>query len=416
MATLQSTISLSALTKPALLTWHSFIVTLSLKDLGPHVGPTTAALVHAWPSLGSEERELAKRTIDYILNDAFGELGEYVDDIVDFSSVPELQTRAHKLQEARRNVTITDRLERILERTYSDNNTVVVQALGELRTFMLVEQSDFVQSLASGDAFDALIGRITRALLSVACRDGDNIETLRFLAFDCLGILGAVDPDRFDIPFPEEDMIVLNNFRDENEAMDFAKYLIQNALVGAFRSTSDLKYQSHLAFAIQELLKFCKFTPELAIAGASVPLKVRNRWSSLPKHVLETVTPLLEGKFAISNTSMTVNCQHPIYPGQQTYREWLQLWTAFLITEVQGDMAKTTFDAFRLAVRNKDVGVAHQLLPHLVLHILISGSEDTAQKIRAEIVSVLEDQLDATSNSSPDKRLLSAQVSIQCRD
>ncbi|KAL5508165.1 hypothetical protein ACEPAH_5783 [Sanghuangporus vaninii] len=416
MATLQSTIGLAPLSRAALLTWHSFTVTLSLKDLGPHVGPTTAALVHIWPSLGLEERELAKRTIDYILNDAFGELGEYVDDIVDFSSVPELQMRAHKLREARRSISIKDRLERVLERTYSDNNTVVIQALEELRTFMLMEQPDFVQSLASGDAFDPLIGQLTKALLVVACRDGDNIESLRLLAFDCLGILGAVDPDRFDIPFPDDDMIVLSNFRDENEAMDFAKYLIQNTLVGAFRSTSDLKYQSHLAFAIQELLKFCRFTSDLAIAGTSVPLKVRNRWSSLPKHVLETVTPLLEGKFAISSTSVAVNCQHPIYPGQQTYREWLQLWTAFLIGQVQGVTAKTIFDAFRLAVRNKDVGVAHQLLPHLVLNILISGSDDVTQKIRNEIVSVLEDQLDATSDSSADKRLLSAQAIFMLMD
>lgn len=54
--------------------------------------------------------------------------------------------------------------------------------------------------------------------------------------------------------------------------------------------------------------------------------------------------------------------------------------------------------------------VAHHLLPHLVLNILISGNEDDAQGIRAEIMVVLEDQVDSESNSTSDKRLLSAQA------
>ncbi|EJD01349.1 uncharacterized protein FOMMEDRAFT_111106 [Fomitiporia mediterranea MF3/22] len=416
MATLQTTVSLVPLSHAALQTWHSFVVTLSLKDLGPHVGPTTATLVNIWPSLRPEEQAVAKRTIDYILYDAYNSLGEYANDIVDFSIIPEIQTRANKLRSIKRGASAKERLERILERSYSDNNTVVVQALQELKSFLQNQHGNFVQNLASGDVFDPLVGHIMRALLAVTCRDGENIEALRLLAFECLGILGAADPDRFDIQFPDDEMIVLGNYKDENEAMNFAKHLIQNTLVGAFRSTSDLKYQGHLAFAIQELLRFCKFTPDLAIPGAAVPLKIRNRWTSLPKHVLETVTPLLDGKFAVSNTNIAVNLQHPIYPGQATYREWLQLWTAYLITQATGEMAKAIFNSFRLTVRNKDVGVAHQLLPHLVLNILISGPDDATQKIQAEIVAVLNDQLDAASSSSSDKRLLSAQAIFMLMD
>jgi hypothetical protein len=68
------------------------------------------------------------------------------------------------------------------------------------------------------------------------------------------------------------------------------------------------------------------------------------------------------------------------------------------------------FGVFRQAVRNKDVVVAHHLLPHLVLNILISGHDADAQNIRAELLIVLEDQVDPDSRSSEDKKLLSAQV------
>jgi serine/threonine-protein kinase ATR len=67
--------------------------------------------------------------------------------------------------------------------------------------------------------------------------------------------------------------------------------------------------------------------PALVAAGqtTSLSIKVRNRWNALPKHVLETVTPLLEGRFTL-NQSLTSDIQHPIYPAQSMYREWIQLW------------------------------------------------------------------------------------------
>jgi len=64
------------------------------------------------------------------------------------------------------------------------------------------------------------------------------------------------------------------------------------------------------------------------------------------------------------------------------------------------------------AVRNKDVAVAHHILPHLVLNILISGKEEDVQGIRLELLAVLEDQVDVDSGSTADKKLLSAQVCL----
>ena len=99
----------------------------------------------------------------------------------------------------------------------------------------------------------------------------------------------------------------------------------------------------------------------------------------------------------------------PIYPQYRTYREWLQQWATWLISEANGE-AQKIFQPFRSVVRNKDVGVAHHLLPHLVLHLLVSGEDDKLWSIRSEILAVLQDQVNDKSSSSADKKLLSAQV------
>lgn len=412
MATLQTTLAIPDLAEVVLASWFSFLTTLYPSDVGPHVGPTTASFVSSWSTFTNTGRKHAKKTLDFIL-DVGKDLGKHLDEVVDLSIIPDLQDAHQQLTTLRKRWTSRDKLLRILERSSSDNNTVAMQALGELKAFMLVEHRDFARTLPSGDIFDPLVGQILSALFAAACRDGDDTEMLRLLAFECVGVLGAVDPDRCEIGFSDPRMIVLSNFTDEGESVLFALHLIKDILVGAFRSTSDIKYQSHLAYSIQELLHFCKFTPALVASGStqSVPLKVRSRWNSLPKHVLETVTPLLEARFTL-NQKPPAGIKYPIYPNHSTYREWIQTWTGHLITQASGTTAQTIFGVFRSAVRNKDVGVAHHLLPHLVLNILISGNDEDALSIRKELLVVLEDQVGQDSGSTADKKLLSAQVCI----
>jgi serine/threonine-protein kinase ATR len=83
---------------------------------------------------------------------------------------------------------------------------------------------------------------------------------------------------------------------------------------------------------------------------------------------------------------------------------------SYLITKVSGPVAQLLFGVFRSAVRNKDVVVAHHLLPHLVLSILISGNDDDALAIQTKMITVLNDQVDMENNTTSDKKLLSAQV------
>ncbi len=411
MATLQVTLGVPELSDVTLDSWFTFLRTLFPKDALAHAGPTSASLVSYWQSLSPYGRDVAGNILRYLVLDiGNGVDTDCLDDVVDVSSIGELSDIQTRLNTIRRAWSVEDRLYRLLERVSSDSLTVTLQALKEVRSFV-GEQRSFFQSLATGDFFDALIGRTLRILSSVAARDVDGMEDIRLMAFECIGAIGALDPDRLELGVGDSRPIVLKDFADEDESILFAMQLIKDVLVSAFRSTSDMGYQTNLAYAIQELLKFCQFNVSLMSSGrftTSASLKARTRWDSLPKYVLETITPLLESRYTMKEKPLPA-FEVPIYPHYETYREWLQQWTTWLISEAKGE-AQKIFQPFRSVVRNKDVGVAHHLLPHLVLHLLVSGEEEKIWVIRSEILAVLQDQVNEKSPSSADKKLLSAQV------
>src|SRR6266478_3766531 len=411
MATLQVTLGVPELSDVTLDGWFTFLKTLLPKDALAHAGPTSASLVSFLESLSPYGRDIAGNILRHLVLDVGNGIDtDCLDDVVDVSSIGELSDIQTRLNTLRRGWSAEDRLYRLLERVSSDSLTVALQALKEVRSF-LGEQGRFFQSLATGDFFDALIGRTLRILSSVAARDVDGMEDIRLIAFECIGAIGALDPDRLDLGIGDSRPIVLKDFADEDESILFAMHLIKDVLVSAFRSTSDMGYQTNLAYAIQESLKVCQFNVSLMSSGrftTSASLKARTRWDSLPKYVLETITPLLEGRYTIKEKPLPA-FELPIYPQYGTYREWLQRWTTWLISEAKGE-AQKIFQPFRSVVRNKDVGVAHHLLPHLVLHLLVSGEEEKIWSIRSEILAVLQDQVNEKSSSSTDKKLLSAQV------
>lgn len=416
MSTFQTMVIIPELSEVTLETWHVFLTMLEPSEIKPYIGPTTAAFISSWGTFSSTAREYASRSLQYIIIEVGHELEEHLDDVVDLSAVPELQHLHNHLQHLRRTWTPKDHLRRILERCTSDNLAVSILSIGELETFLLTEKHLFRQ-YASGDIFDPMIGQIMTTLIAASCRDGDGTEALKLLAFKCIGILGALDPDRLEVNVHDSSMVVLSNFTDEEEAVQFSMHLIKDLLVGVFRATSDVVYQRYLGYTLQQLLRVCQFTPSLIGAGNSGPpsVKTRARWNSLPKHVVETLISLLDSKYSF-HPSPAMHIEHPVYPTQSTYREWIQIWTCHLIDKASGPMARNIFSSFPPTVRNKDVVVAYHILPHLVLNILISGHEDDADAIRAELLTVLRDQVNPDSGSAADKKLLSAQAVFMIMD
>ncbi|KAI0700624.1 hypothetical protein BC835DRAFT_1404834 [Cytidiella melzeri] len=412
LATLQSTLVVDALAEVTIESWDIFLRKLDVHDVGSYIGPTSASVVTFWPTFSIRAKDLAKRCLEHVVLDVGDKLAQTkkLDELVDFSAIPELKPLYGRVAELKGTSSGPEKLQTLLGRITNDNLMVVARALEELRSF-LVNEEGLVRELASGDVFDPLIGETLSALLTTTARDGEGTDVMRSLAFECIGALGALDPDRLEFGESDARMVVTSNFTDDTESATFVVHLIKDVLVGAFRSTSDTQYQTQIAYTIQELLKFCSFTSSLITPGssASVPLKVRNRWNALPKQVIETITPLLASRYTL-NVKPAAPTQYPIYPIHSTYREWISVWTSNLLTQVSGTQARNIFSVFAAVVRNRDVGVAHHLLPHLVLNILVSGKQEDADNIRLELLSVLQDQVDPSTKSTADKRDLSAQT------
>ena len=411
---MQSTLTVAELTEVTLESWDIFLRNLYVQDVCSYIGPTSAAIVVSWNTFSIRAKEAARRCLEYIIVEIGSDLAKAkkLGELADLSTIPEfkpLHTRASKLRGAMNG---NIKLRQLLNRITNDNQMVVTRALEELRSFLIAEEP-FVRQLASGDVFDPLIAQTMSALLVTASRDQESADDLRLLAFECIGALGALDPDRLEFGDNDTEMVVTNNFKDEVESADFVVHLIKDVLVGAFRSTSDTQYQTQLAYTIQELMRFCHFTPSLVTPGptGAVSLKVRSRWNALPKHVIETVTPFLASLYTL-NVKPMPPVSYPIYLSFSTYREWISTWTSTLLSQVSGPQAIAIFSVFAAVVRNRDVGVAHHLLPHLVLNVLISGKPQDAEQIRLELLSVLQDQVDPETKSTPEKRDLSAHVSV----
>jgi serine/threonine-protein kinase ATR len=411
MALLQAMLGFPPLVSVTLDTWKVFLQTLQPSDLGLYIGVTSAAFLASWEQFNRDQRAVAKECLEYIVIECGDKLSSHLGEVADLRRYQELQAASTRLSELRNQETPQNQLRRILNRTSNENYAVACQAMEELKSFMLSKHSGFIHDLASGDAFSPLVSEIVSKLMAAAARDDENAEPLRLLAYHCLGIFGAVDPDRFELPSGDEHATLFSNFNDEGDAVAFALYLISNVLVGVFRSASDLNYQTQVAYVIQELLKFCKFTPNILSSAppSSVTLKVRRRWENLPKHVVETVAPFLESKYH-KKDRLEIRDSGVVYLVQPTYREWIQQWTAYLIDKAVGTHVNAIFPLFHWIIVHKDASIAHRLLPHLVLNLMIFGPEEEVELIRLEILTVLQDQVNPDGRSTNDKRFLSTQV------
>ena len=154
--------------------------------------------------------------------------------MVDLRNIPELADIHQELMRHRASWEPREKLHKILAQLNSDNYAITLHFLGELKTLMSMDHPDFVRSLASGDAFDPLVGKIQASLFHIASRDGDDTEGLRLLAFECMGIIGAADSDRCEIGSNDSRMVVRSTFTDDNEAVLFAIHLIKDVLISTF--------------------------------------------------------------------------------------------------------------------------------------------------------------------------------------
>jgi len=404
---MQSMIYRDGLEGCTLETWLRVVDTLPASEFGPYLGVTAATFVRVWPKLNADSRSTVQQVFDHILQRA-EQFSAYIADICSLWHIPELSAVQNRLDAIRPELNLQDRLKDMCRRAENPNPSVSYLALAELKSELGAH--DQIKGLVSGDTFDLVVGQLIKTLFIVISREGEVYEEPRLAALESMGLLGAVDPDRFDFPAHDDEPFVYLELEDDTTSVRFAEYLIVDVLVGIFRSTADPHFQAQLSYAIQELLSFCGFNAGLVMPGTtSVSLNARNRWSKLPTDIIATVAPLLDGKFSFTGDYPPIS-SHPIYHSSPGYRDWIQRWAGDLIYHTSGSRAKAIFAPFRAVLRATDVQVCRRLLPYLLLNILITGNDGDVGAVQREMKAVLQDQVNSMSDKAHDQRLLCAQV------
>lgn len=374
--------------------------------------------------MDSDQRSIATSMLTALLSDA-KQLGPAVHGVADMEGIPELH-RLHKLvKSSKSQQSLHTRVEGYLNRIDTINEAVLCQALQEFGEFLSQESAAF-RALASGSAFDILLGRVVHALLSSAIRSAEMESLARPLALQCLGILGALDPDRLNFPSEQNAFIPQHDLRDDDECARFALFTIESLLIKVLRSTNDPGQQNVVFAAIKGLANVCGFDSRLfkpsAVDGKANAL-VRSKWNGLQPKTRELLEAVIPTVIEVSHKSSSEKYLYPLYAHKASYREWLQAWTSDLIDQVvrlptPGKIkAVHLFAPFQAAVRQGyDLSVAYFILPYLVFYAVTSGQRQFLDSVSAEVLFIINDQITPGSQTMPrESRSLCAQVRCSTR-
>jgi len=406
---MQNTVLRPGLAESTLETWHTLATVLKPIDFTPYLALTSAIFAESWTLFDPGAKATARRTLEYIIGNV-QEFRNHLNSLAYFGDIDELNDVQEAIAALSPKLTLVQKLGLLCTRITDSNASVSHLAIVEAKKF-ISNHEEFLP-LVSGDNFDPVVGSLVKALHMVAGREGEAFEASRLQTFECLGMIGALDPDRFEIPHDKEDpLISFADFEEEKHSQAFAAYMIGHVLAPVFPRTSDVRFQSLLAYTIQELLSFCGFTAALITQdnGNPVSVKVVKRWKTLSDEVRAIVAPLLNSNFTAEG-ELELPDSYPVYASAPTYKEWIQKFAAYLISQVKGKHATRVFTPFRVLLHSADVQVLLFLLPHLVLDVLSSGLAENVTNIRNEVISVLEDQVRPAAGRSADMRLLCAQV------
>ena len=299
-----------------------------------------------------------------------------------------------------------------VQRCQNENATVVTRALIELETYLCNHQS-FIHAAAMSEQPDLVAGQLTRSVLNACVRFSESSSAIANLCAKCLGLIGCLDPTRVEATRETKDRLVLSNFGEADETIDFILFLIQEVLVKAFLSGTDTKAQGLLAFAIQELLKYCDLDTSLTNRSHDVQASDSYRkWVALPEYIRNILTPFLKSSYTLLPGTEPRECIYPLYNSGQNYSIWLRTFIYDLLRNGCGDNASKIFAICKRLVRKEqDISISNFLLPFAALNVIVGGTEDQKRGIRNELLIVLSQPLPETHQVVRENLIMCSQVS-----
>ena len=349
--------------------------------------------------------------ISQLIKSHSGLIRDIVNTIPSLSSISLMVKFENELGNLRAQMDTRHQYQAFVQRCQNENVTVVTRALIELKAYLSTHQS-FLHAAAISEQPDPIIGQLIRSVLNACVRFSESNSTIANLCASCLGLIGCLDPTRIEATRENKDKLVLSNFDDADETIDFILFLIQEVLVKVFLSATDTKAQGLLAFSIQELLKFCNLDTSLTNRSHDVQVSESYRkWVALPESVRNILTPFLKSKYTVLPGTEPPNCVYPLYTSSHTYSTWLRTFIYNLLRNGCGDNASRLFNICkRLARKEQDISISTFLLPFAALNVIVGGTENLKIGIRNELLVILSQQLPENNQMARENLILCSQV------
>ncbi|KAJ4263990.1 serine/threonine-protein kinase M1 [Fusarium torreyae] len=373
-ACLLSTLAQDALREASFSCWASMLTHLDEEDVEALLETTFFVVTRYWPSLNESTALLAQQMLKSLVNEFENLIAKYIVKLPSLRHIPELKDIETKLDQHRPvTLSVEEVLEAFAERICHENSGVALQALTELIPYLQDNQAALHTSDVSLQS-DAGVIALMRSLLDCAC---------------CL------DPSKIETVKEQRSIVILNNFANNEETTDFVVFLLEEALVPAFLSTTDVKFQGFLSFAMQELLDRTDIRAACAMQGTGMigGNDTYRKWIAMPEAIREVVAPFLASRYVVAPMANT-EIEYPIFRPGRTYANWLRHYVLDLLRRGQTAFADMIFEPLARVIRVKDLSIAEFILPYIVLHTLL-GSRTTQKEreiVLSELLAILQHQ------------------------
>lgn len=343
-----------------------------------------------WPNLSPELQQRTYETVADMLRTHSNLIREAVITIPSLASIPLMSKFDSEINRLREHESVEKNLNAFVQRLRDENSAIVLQALREIVPWLDQNQS-FIHETAVSEQPKPVVSRVTRALLDVCIKYSAERTDMLDLCAQSLGIIGCLDPNRLEATSSKRQALLLSNFDKAAEVLEWMSILFEDVLVRAFRSVSNARAQGFLAFALQELLRFCNFK-EVASARlrASQSSPEYTRWMEMPEHVRNTLTPFLTSRYVVtSNVPAPAPKVYPIFSHGMGHNTWLRTWAHDMLWRAKGENARNIFNVLARIVRGHDIAIANFVVPYAALNIVLGGTAKELNEIAEELLVIL---------------------------
>lgn len=390
--------------------WATMMTTLEEEDLRLMLENTFSIVVSIWNALESNTRERAITMVEYIFENHPTLIDEKIGLLPSLESIPRLSKVEEVFRDFKSKADERRHFQSFTQRCRHENVTVVSQALKELLPYLREKQS-FLHQMAVSEQPDPIISELMRVLLDACVKFASERPEIGDHCARCIGIIGCLDPNRVEAIREDQDILLLNNFENSEEAVNWVIFFLQEILVKAYMSATNPRSHSLLGYVMQEMLQFCGLDTTVTFRGRDVQNNANyRRWIALPEAVRNCLTPFLTSHYTMTPYVPMVECVYPIFPEKPTHSLWLRTFVADLLQKGMGQNAERLFSVCSRIIK-QDISIANFLLPFVVLNVIVGRKEKEAEEVARELLSVLKYQIDSESHMEKENLRLCSEVS-----